>query len=180
MHDKHVKDLAISLGVIILIVIAFRAYFLYNKTSSVPVDSIYSRLALDSALMNQIQQIEDSINDRKEFVFTVLRDPLKQDLIVQTRLDLLREWEEMVRRMMRLSAVLIDNDGNQTAIIVWNGRNNSVKVGDVLNNRRITNITLDRVEYIEGGQRGYMVRQAIPPRPVPARNTPRQFRAENR
>ena len=173
MQDRYIKDLALALGVIILIVFGVRVFFLYQKEAKVPSDSIYTRLALSPELLEQITQIEDSIKERKEFRFTVRRDPLKQDLIVQTRLDLLKEWEEMVRRMMRLTAVIEDETGGKSAIISWNGKNNRVEVGDVLNNKRITRIEMDRVEYSEGGMRGVFIPQKVPPRPVPleTRNT---------
>jgi len=124
-------------------------------------------MALGESLLSQIQLIETSIRERKEFRFTVDRDPLRQDLIVQTRLDLLAEWEAMVRAMMRLSAVLIDDTGSDhRAMIAWNGLNNVVSVGDVLNNRRITGISSSSVTYVEGGRRGEMTLQPVPPRPA--------------
>jgi hypothetical protein len=173
MQDRYIKDLVIALGVIILIIFGVRVFYLYQKEVKVPSESIYTKLALSQELLNQITQIEDSIKERKEYRFTVRRDPLKQDLIVQTRLDLLLEWEEMVRRMMRLTAVIEEESGEKSAIISWNGRNNRVQIGDVLNNKRITSIEMDRVEYSEGGMRGVLIPQRIPPRPaqIDTRNT---------
>jgi len=164
MQDRYIKDLALALGVILLIVFAIRDYYIYNLTMKVPTESRYKHLSLSQELLDQIAQIEDSIKERKEFRFTVKRDPLKQDLIVQTRLDLLKEWEEMVRRMMRLTAT-IDDGESQRAIIEWNAKSNVVVVGDILNNKRITHISADFVEYTEGGMRGTLVPQSIPPKP---------------
>ena len=179
MQDKYIKDITILIGVIILFVISFRVYFLFNKADRVSVESIHVGLGLDQALLDQIKQIEMSIRDRKDFRFTVDRDPLKQDLVVQTQLDLLREWEAMVRRMMRLSSVFIDSEGNETAVIVWNGRNNTVRVGDTLNNKTITRITLDRLYYTEGGRAGTIIRQPVPPRPTAPDTRGRNDRLEN-
>ena len=166
MQEKYIKDLAIALGVIVLIVLGARDYYLYNKINVVPAQSIYSTIALDASLLNQIQQIEDSIRERKDFKFTVNRDPLKQDLVVQTKLDLMKEWEEMVKRMMRLTATFKDSQGNQKAMIAFGGKENVVGVGDVLNNKKITNITLDKVYFTEGGNQGHLTLQPIPPRPA--------------
>jgi len=82
-------------------------------------------------------------------------------------MDLIAEWEEAVRRMMRVTAILLDeSEGNHKAIIVWNGRNNEVRIGDVINNRRITGITQSSVTFTEAGRRGEMPLQAVPPRPA--------------
>ncbi|MCL1826879.1 MAG: hypothetical protein FWG20_02455 [Candidatus Cloacimonetes bacterium] len=165
MQDRYIKDLALSLGVIILIIFGIRVYYLYAKVSKVQEHSIYSQRALSPELLDQIAQIEDSIKERKNYRFTVRRDPLKQDLIVQTRLDLLKEWEEKVKRMMRLTAI-IGEDENQRAIIEWNAKSNVVAVGDVLNNKRITRIGVNEVDYIENGIKGTFVPQPVPPKPV--------------
>ena len=165
MQDRYVKDLAIALGVILLIVFGIRNYFFYHRIVKVPAESRYSQLALSEELLERITQIEESIQERKQFRFTVRRDPLKQDLIVQTRLDLLKEWEEMVRRMMRLTAIIEDDMGNQKAIIAWDAKNTVVGVGDIINNKRITRITDDRVEYTEAGKTGTLTPQPIPPKP---------------
>jgi hypothetical protein len=180
MQDKYIKDLALAIVVIALIVFSIRNYYLYNRVSAVPDESIYSAMALDAALLNQIQQIEESIRERKDFRFTVNRDPLRQDLIVQTRLDLLHEWEQMVRRMMRLSATYFDESGNQIAMIAWNGTDNVVRIGDVLNNRRITGISENSVTYTEAGSTGTMNLQPVPPRPVQLDSRQRSERAGNR
>jgi len=166
MQEKHLKDFTIVVGVIFLLIFTFRVYFFYKQTRSIPHQSRYQSVALDSELMKQIEQIEQSIRARKDFRFTVNRDPLKQDLIIQTRLDLLKEWEDRVRRMMRLSAVFTDTEGNNKAIIVWNGENNVVAPGDMLNNHLITKINAEQVEYEFNGRKGYLQPQPVPPKPV--------------
>jgi hypothetical protein len=81
-------------------------------------------------------------------------------------MDLIAEWEEMVRQMMRVSATFIDSEGNRKAIIAWNGLNNVVGIGDVLNNRRIVEINDASIAYTEGGRRGVIALQPIPQRPA--------------
>jgi hypothetical protein len=168
MSDKYIKDITILLGVVILIVLSFRVYYLYNQVNAVPAESIYNNIALNETLLERIHQIDNSITERKEFRFTVRRDPLKQDLIVQNRMDLLAEYEAMLRRLMRLSTVIEDNMGNSVAIIEYQGRQNVVKVGDTLGNRRFTNIDLanKRAYFTEGGVSAHLVVTRVPPPPA--------------
>jgi len=165
MQDKHLKDLVISLVVIMLIVFAVNDYRLYFKASKVPAQSKYTHIALDEQLLSQIKGIETSINDRKGFVFTVVKDPLLQDLIVKTRLDMQKQWEDMVASMMRLSATFVDSKGVRRAIIDYQGRNNTVAVGDVIAGRKIVEIQDSRVYFVENGYRGFIDVSKIPPKP---------------
>lgn len=166
MQEKNVKDLVIGLGVLAIIAFSFRCYMLFHQVNRVPEESRYSRLALDQNLLNQIQQIEESITERKNFKFTVEKDPLKQDLIVQTRLDLRKQWEDMVRSMMRLTATFKDSENRQKAMIAFGGKDHIVEVGDVINNKKITRITFDEVYFQEGGHTGVLKVEPIPPKPV--------------
>jgi len=166
MQDKHIKDLVLALGVILLIAYGLYGYIQFFKTQSIPEQSEYLTRAIDAGLLKQIQQIEESIKQRKEFVFNVAKDPLKQDLIVQTKLDLQKQWEDMVRSMMRLTAVLKDSEGTQKAMIAFGGKTHLVKIGDVLNNKKITKISTDKVYFEENGHTGHLVVQPIPPKPT--------------
>jgi len=92
MQEKHIKDLVIGIAFIMLLVFTVNDYSLYHKTNKIPKESKYTNIALDETLLSQIQSIEHSIKDRKSFNFTVTKDPLLQDLIVKTRLDLQKQW----------------------------------------------------------------------------------------
>jgi len=179
MQDRYIKDLAILLCVLVVIVLSFRAYYLFHQTRKIPKDSVYADMKLSDDLLAQIHQIDESISERKEFRFRVTRDPLRQDLIVQTRLDLLAEWEAMVRRTMRLSAIIDDSEGNRAATIEYQGKSNLVRVGDTLANRRFTRIDTQerRLYYTDNGVSGYMVEQKVPPKP--ANVAPQQSVAKN-
>ncbi len=166
MQDKHIKDLVIALGVILLIAFGFHGYILFYRTNSISEQSEFLTRAIDEGLLNQIQQIEESIKERKVFVFTVNKDPLRQDLIVQTKLDLQKQWADMVRSMMRLTAILKDSEGTQKAMIAFGGQTHLVQIGDVLNNKTITSISSDKVYFEEDGKIGFLTVEPIPPKPV--------------
>jgi hypothetical protein len=182
MQDRYIKDMCILLGVLVIIILGFKTYYEYGKTSVVPMESIYKDLSIDGDLLAQIHQIDESISERKKFRFTVRRDPLKQDLIIQTRMDLLAEWEQMVRNMIRLTAIFDDQDGSVVAIIEHGGKQNVVRVGETVSNRRITRIDVParRVYFFDGNREGYMVEQGIPPKPAELRGMSRTAVAENR
>jgi len=168
MQERYFKDLGILLCVIIIFILAFRAYYTLNEARKIPKESQYANMKLSDELLAKIQQIDESISERKEFRFRVTRDPLKQDLIVQTRLDLLAEWEAMVRRTPRLSAIYDDHEGNRVADIDYDGKMNTVKAGDVIANRRVTRIdtTEKKLYYVENGVSGQMVESKVPPKPA--------------
>ncbi len=166
MQEKHIKDLVIALAFIMLLVFGVVDYNLFTKVQKVPFDSKYTNIAMDETLLAQIQSIEHSISDRKSFNFTVTKDPLLQDLVVKTRLDLQKQWEEMVASMMRLSATFTDSFGRKKAMIAFDGKNNLVSVGDVIGGRKITDITNDKVYFTENGYKGFLEVQKIPPKPV--------------
>lgn len=166
MDYKYLKDFAISLTIIMLIVFLLRDAALYKKQISVPDKSVYSKLSVSDSLMATIQDIERSIQDRKSFLFTVTKDPLKQDLIVQDKIDLLQQWQNMVRNMVRLAGTFIDDKGKRTAIISYQGQDGRYYIGDYVAGRRIEEIHNGQVVYSAGGQRGVMHLEPIPPRPV--------------
>jgi hypothetical protein len=166
MDYKYLKDFAISLTIIMLIVFLLKDASLYKKEMNVPVKSVYSKLSVNDSLMASIQDIEKSIQDRKSFMFTVTKDPLKQDLIVQDKIDLLQQWQTMVRNMVRLAGTFIDEHGKRTAIISYQGTDNRYYIGDYIAGRKIEEIQNGRVVYIANGQRGTMYLEPIPPKPV--------------
>jgi hypothetical protein len=166
MDYKYLKDFAISLTIIMLVVFLLRDASLYKKEMNVPVKSVYSKLSVNDSLMATILNIEKSIQDRKSFLFTVTKDPLKQDLIVQDRIDLLAQWQIMVKNMVRLAGTFIDEKGKRTAIISYQGTDGRYYIGDYVAGRRIEEIQNGRVIYVANGQRGTMVLEPIPPKPV--------------
>lgn len=166
MQDKYLKDFVIGLIVIMIIAFMFNDYRLFTKARAIPEQSKYSNIALDENLLSKIQSIETTINDRKMFTFTVTKDPLQQDLIVKTKVDLQNQWEDMVRSMMRLSATFTDSKGQKKAMIAFQGRDNLVGIGDVVGGRKIVDIQNQRVYFTENGYKGFLDIQKIPPKPV--------------
>jgi hypothetical protein len=166
MDFKYLKDFAISLTIIMLIVFLLRDAALYRKEINVPAKSIYSKLSVNDSLMSTIQEIEKSIQDRKSFMFTVTKDPLKQDLIVQDKIDLLAQWQNRVRNMVRLAGTLIDEHGKRTAIISYQGTDSRYYVGDYVAGRKIEDIQNGKVLYVANGQKGVMTLEPIPPKPA--------------
>ncbi|HNW99907.1 MAG TPA: hypothetical protein PLE74_00220 [Candidatus Cloacimonadota bacterium] len=166
MDYKYLKDFAVSLTIIMLVVFLLRDAALYKKELNVPDKSVYSKMSVSDSLMATIQDIERSIQDRKSFIFTVTKDPLKQDLIVQDKIDLLQQWQNMVRNMVRLAGTFIDENGKRTAIISYQGSDGRYYIGDYVAGRKIEEIHNGQIVYLANGQRGVMYLEPIPPRPV--------------
>ncbi len=166
METKYLKDFAVALAIIILFAFVLKAANVIKLVNEVPEDSIYKQMALDDQLLEQIQQIEESINDRKEFKFTVIKDPLEQNLIVRTRVDLELEWRKKVDAMMRLAATYIDEHGNKKAAIAYKGKTDIYGIGDQINSNRITDIQSGKITLTSQGRQSVLELKPLPPKPA--------------
>lgn len=171
MGYRHIKDFTIVLAVIMLISFAFHGYYLYvGDFDKYSIESKYKKLSLGEELINKIHDIENSIIDRKQFVFDVNKDPLQQNLIVQTKKDLEKEWREKVESMIRLAATFIEN-GNRFASIDYKGKTKVYQVGESIAGRKITHIGDGYVDYTYYGKEGTLKLQPIPEKPKEIQNT---------
>lgn len=166
METRYIKDFTIAVAVIILFVFLLKTVNVVNSAQVVPVDSIHKDMAIDAQLIDQIQQIEHSIRDRMDFVFTVTRDPLEQNLIVRTRVDLEQEWRRRVEEMIRLAATYIDEDGNRRAAIAYRGETRLYGVGDYIDNNRIVDIDVGKITLLYQGRQNTLELKPIPPKPA--------------
>ncbi|MDP8232233.1 MAG: hypothetical protein P9L91_06130 [Candidatus Zophobacter franzmannii] len=165
MEFRYLKDFAVTLTFVILIAFAVKNVSSYKIVDEVPDDSKYKEQQLDEDLLKQIHSIEQSIQDRKLFIFTVKKDPLKQDLIVQDKKDRLKIWQDRVENMIRLAGTSIDEDGNSMAIFAYKGQTHYYSIGDEIAGRKIVEIQDGKVIYTKNGSQGVMVNEPIPPKP---------------
>jgi len=117
MQYRFVKDLAIALIVILLGVLVVRLVVINRKVSVIPETSIHIQESVTDTLMTKIRTIESSIQDRKMFVFSSRKDPLRQGNIIKDNVDRLKEFEDMVRNTFRLATTAIDEFGNKIAYV---------------------------------------------------------------
>ena len=165
MEEKYLKDLVIALIVILLIVLGVKCNSLYSDIKVVPVVSKYRKLALSEDLFNQIQNIENSIQDRKEFVFTVTKDPLEQNLIVKTIKDLEKQWRMEVERMVRLESTIVPEVGRKMAAISHKGKTKLYSIGDNFFYGKITDIRKGKIVYSYKGKDNILALQKLPDKP---------------
>jgi hypothetical protein len=132
-------------------------------------------MALSDQLLQKIQKIDSSIQDRKNFVFTVVKDPLEQNLIVKTQKDLEQQWREEVERMVRLAMTIIPLEGEKEAAIEYNGQTKLYKIGDKFDlgegfakgaQGEITDIRAGEISYTINGKSMDMHLKPIPPKPA--------------
>jgi len=166
MDYRYIKDFVIILAVIMLISFAFSTYYLYQKqVNKYPYESQFTEMAIGEKLLGKIHEIENNINERKQFVFKVEKDPLQQNLIVKTKIDLELQWKREIESMIRLSATMIQKD-RRLASIAYKGENKLYKVGDVIEGREITDIGPGYLKYEYRGTTGKLLLQPIPDKPV--------------
>ncbi len=165
MQFRFVKDLAVALIFIAILVLGVQLASVQKKTTDIPDNSIHSKESVSDTLMSKIKSIESSIQDRKMFAFNVTRDPLRQGNIIKDQVDLLKEHEERVRNTFRLSTTAIDEFGNKIAYIEFLGRIHAAKVGDTIEGRRITEISDRSIRYTLGGNSHTLAISARPPMP---------------
>ncbi len=163
MQLRYVKDFAIILIVISILVIGGRLLSLNRSVSKVPDKSIYSKESVSDTLLNKIKGIEQSIQERKNFVFSINRDPLRQGNIIKDRFDQEKEFMDMVKNTFRLSSTSVTDDGQKIATIEYQDMNYYARIGDTVEGRRITDIGDNWMRYYYGGST-YTVE--LSPRPV--------------
>lgn len=151
MQFRFVKDLAIALIFIALFVLAIRLYANHLTGNKIPAKSIYTKESVSDTLLNRIKTIENSIQDRKMFTFNSTRDPLRQGNIIKDKVDREKEFADMVRNTFRLSTTALDEYGNKIAYVEFMDKIYGGRVGDVIEGRRITNISDNTMTYYYGG-----------------------------
>ncbi|MBN1327674.1 MAG: hypothetical protein JW996_06965 [Candidatus Cloacimonetes bacterium] len=165
MEDKYLKDFVIALIVIVVLAFGIKDYYIMQKVKTVPKESKYQVLTLSDELLTRIQNIENSIQDRKEFTFTVQKDPLEQNLIVRTKKDLEKQWREEVESMVRLQSTVIMENGDKIASIAYQGENNYYRVGDTFVFGIITDIKEGEILYNYKGRYGVLKVTKLPEKP---------------
>ncbi|HOH98633.1 MAG TPA: hypothetical protein PL188_10055 [Candidatus Cloacimonadota bacterium] len=171
MQFRFVKDLAVILIVILLGAMAIITANEHRKVGKVPEKSIYTRESVSDSLMKKIQTIENSIQDRKMFVFNSNKDPLRQGNIIKDKIDRVQEFEDMVRNMFRLATTAIDERGNKIAYIEYQDVLHEARVGQTVAGRRIIDIGDKTIRYSVGGQ---TYTAELMPRPVMKDDDPYQ------
>ena len=166
MEHKYLKDFVISIGVLLILAYGIADYFLYRKVKEVPKESVYKKVALEKSLLDKINKIDQSIKDRKNFVFSVTRDPLEQHLIVKTKKDLEKQWREEVKNMVRLEYTMISEDGTKMASIAYKGKNKIYKIGDNFLHGKVIDIQSGKLIYTYYDQKKVMNLSKIPPKPA--------------
>ncbi|MCB5252532.1 MAG: hypothetical protein RBR69_02925 [Candidatus Cloacimonadaceae bacterium] len=152
MQFRFVKDLAIALIVILLGVLIVRLVFLNQKVAVIPETSVHIQESVTDTLMSRIRTIENSIQDRKNFVFSARKDPLRQGNIIKDNVDRLKEFEEMVRNTFRLATTAIDEYGNKIAYVEYQDNLHEVREGEIVAGRKILEINDKNIRYSMGGK----------------------------
>lgn len=166
MEEKYLKDFVIALVVLLLIAFGIKDYYQKLKVDEIPEQSKYSNLALSDELLTKIQSIETTIQDRKQFVFTVTKDPLEQNLIVKTKQDLEQQWRERIQSMVRLESTMITEDGRKLAAIAHEGKTTLYSIGDSFKFGKITDIRNGEITFASNGRVGTLETKKLPPKPV--------------
>jgi hypothetical protein len=170
MEGRFIKDFTILLAFVMILIFAFRDYQYYK------VDQKYSlepnkKMGLSSTLKDQIERIDASIKDRKQFLFTAYRDPLEQNLIVKTKIDLEKQWKDMVNSMVRVTAIYSIN-GQKAATISYGGKSHYIRVGQkfgpgegFLSGGELVDVKDNRIVYRQNGNIATLALRPLPPKP---------------
>jgi hypothetical protein len=151
MQLRFIKDLAIALIVILLFAVAVRLFAMQRSWDKIPEKSIHTKESVSDTLLNKIKTIENSIQDRKMFVFSSNRDPLRQGNIIKDKVDREKEFEEMVLNTFRLATTARDENGNKIAYIEYRGALHEARVGQTVEGRRILDIGDKTLRYSYNG-----------------------------
>ena len=163
MESRYIKDFTIALVFLMMIAFGIRGYFLYNQSLEFP-DQPDRDKGISTELKKEIQDIEQSIQDRKDFAFTVVKDPLEQNLIVKTIIDIEKQWKKEVEATIRLTGTYLVS-GEKIATIEYQGVREDYRVGDLFEGRKIVDIQKGKILYERGGVQGSLELAPIPEKP---------------
>lgn len=110
MEYRYIKDLAYILLVASVIVLAVLAFNHYNTEQKVEPKSPFAEQEVDSNLLKKAIEIEQGIKQRKEFSFSIMKDPLKQDIILPQKVDEIKLRLQKRYNQIRLYGVLSFDD----------------------------------------------------------------------
>lgn len=170
MQLRFIKDLAIALIVILLFAMGVRLFVLQRSWSNIPLKSVHSKESVSDTLLTRIKTIENSIQDRKMFVFSSNRDPLRQGNIIKDKTDREKEFQDMVLNTFRLATTARDENGNKIAYIEYRGALHEARVGETVEGRRILEIADNSIRY---SYNGIVSTTELAPRPVKPVDDPR-------
>ncbi|MDD4309475.1 MAG: hypothetical protein PHO32_03780 [Candidatus Cloacimonetes bacterium] len=151
MQLRFVKDLAIALIAILLLAMGIRIFTIQRSWDNIPLKSVHSKESVSDTLLSKIKTIENSIQDRKMFVFSSNRDPLRQGNIIKDKTDREKEFEDMVLNTFRLATTASDEKGNRIAYIEYRGKLHEARIGETVEGRRIIDIGNNTVRYSYNG-----------------------------
>lgn len=106
MEYRYIKDLAYILLVASVIVLGVLAFNHYNTEQKVEPKSPFAEQEVDSNLLKKAIEIEQGIKQRKEFSFSIMKDPLKQDIILPQKVDEIKLRLQKRYNQIRLYGVL--------------------------------------------------------------------------
>lgn len=165
MQFRYLKDLAMALLFIALIAFAIRLVTYNAKMANIPDQSKHTNESVSDTLRARIMSIEESILERKNTVFTVAKDPLRQGNIIKDRFDLAKEFENALRNTFRPTGTYIDEEtGKRLVTVEFQDKIYTAGVGDVIEGRRISWINEQNVGIYYGGPQTLSI-QARPEMP---------------
>ncbi|HNZ33190.1 MAG TPA: hypothetical protein P5518_01390 [Candidatus Cloacimonas sp.] len=163
MQLRFIKDLTIALIVISLFAMAVQLVGLYRSWEAIPDKSVHTKESVSDTLLSRIKSIENSIQDRKMFVFNSNKDPLRQGNIIKDKIDREKEYQEMLKNTFRLATTARDEFGNKIAYIEYQGKLYEARVGDIVEGRRILDIQDKSIRY---SHNGIITTTELAPRPA--------------
>ncbi|MCD4829540.1 MAG: hypothetical protein K8R90_08965 [Candidatus Cloacimonetes bacterium] len=165
MEGRYIKDFAIAIVFVMIIVFGVKDFMWYQECQQYPAEPD-THVGISDDLKNEIKQIETSIQDRKNFVFTVTKDPLEQNLIVKTIVDYEMQWRREVESQVRLAGTYITHSGQQLATIEHKGIRTNYHVGDAFEFGTISSIQKGKIVFQNNGYQGVLEISPIPEKPA--------------
>ncbi len=164
MQFRYLKDLAIALLFIALLAYGIRLVSYNSKAAKVP--DKHNPETVSATLREDIVSIEESISERKNTLFTVARDPLRQGNIIKDKFDKEKEMEDAIFNTFRPMGITRDEEtGEQLVKVEFRGETFFAGVGGEIAGRRIAWINEQNVGVYYGGLTQTLSYQPVPVMP---------------
>jgi hypothetical protein len=141
--------------------LAARTASLHFKTRSLLAREIPRSVGMGDSLQSMVEGLERELGERLAYAAPQGRDPLALKRVVRAPLPAGRADENAEAGRMRLSATLV-SPGNSAAIIKYQGRSHTLRVGDTLDQRVIKSIDKKTVVLEHQGKSIVLMNQPAP------------------
>jgi hypothetical protein len=159
-----VSSLILLVIVVVCVVGIGRYYVVTREIDRIEAEDARRVIGSDRVLLETVENLENTLNERITYQFMSDSDPLDLTKVVTSQAFLRKigaDKQDPDAQIMRLAATVVGDDGSATAVIRYLGTGHILRVGDLLEGWKITEIGQEEVVMVRRGERQVLVNRPI-------------------